>query len=323
MNNFTRWLVIGIFIISFLALTIFYIQSNLTSNQVNPITLDLEIQPGRNHLRLIHNDIDRDVFIETPKNFKADKEYPVVFFFHGGGQTGASISMQELINEEQFIGVYPSGISGYWNTGFETSSGRGSTADDIAFVEFIFGYLDSQINVEQDKIFAAGMSMGAIFLNEQILHEPNRFSAAVLFMASFIDCEESNIESTRCLKDYPNGINPDVSISVLTVHGMRDDLVPYNGGVIGECSAERCIIMKSADENIAIWANQNGCDKTPQTSDEIKDITIHEFNGCFNQKQVMFYSLHDAEHGYLDNYLPPGRYSGGTIDLLWQFFKNN
>ena len=161
MNNFTRWLVIGIFIISFLALTIFYIQSNLTSNQVNPTTLDLEIQPGRNHLRLIHNDIDRDVFIETPKNFKADKEYPVVFFFHGGGQTGASISMQELINEEQFIGVYPSGISGYWNTGFETSSGRGSTADDVAFVEFIFGYLESQINVEQNKIILVRVCLSA------------------------------------------------------------------------------------------------------------------------------------------------------------------
>ena len=168
MNNSLRWLTIGILIISFLGLLIFYIQSNLTSNQVNQITPDLEIQPGRNHLRLIHDDIDRDVFIETPKNFNPDKKYPVVFFFHGGGQTGASISMQELINEEQFIGVYPSGISGYWNTGFETSSGRGSTADDVAFVEFIFGYLDSQINVEQNKIFAAGMSMGAIFLNEQI-----------------------------------------------------------------------------------------------------------------------------------------------------------
>ena len=322
MNNFTRWLVIGIFIISFLALTIFYIQSNLTSNQVNPITLDLEIQPGRNHLRLIHNDIDRDVFIETPKNFKADKEYPVVFFFHGGGQTGASISMQELINEEQFIGVYPSGYGGYWNTGFETSSGRGSTADDIAFVEFIFGYLDSQINVEQDKIFAAGMSMGAIFLNEQILHEPNRFSAAVLFMASFIDCEESNIESTRCLKDYPNGINPDVSISVLTVHGMRDDLVPYNGGVIGECSAERCIIMNSAQENISIWSKQNGCNDEPKTSEgEINGVTIHEFTGCLNNKQVMFYSIQEAGHGYLDNFLPAGRHSGGTIDLLWKFFQ--
>ena len=325
MNNFTRWLIIGISIISFLGLLIFYISLSITSNpQGNPIALDSDIQPGRNQLTLAHQGLNRTVYIETPKNFDTDKKYPIVFFFHGGGQTGASISMQELINAEEFIGVYPSGIDGYWNTGFATSSGRGSTADDHAFVEFLFDWLDSRVNMDDDKIFAAGMSMGAFFLNEQIVHEPNRFSAVVLFMGSFIDCEESNIEPTRCMKEHPNGIDPEVSVSVLTVHGMRDDLVPYRGGAVGECSAERCLVMKSAEENIAIWAKQNNCDDSPKISDDkIKGVTIHEFENCSNDRQVMLYSVHDAGHGYLDNFLPPGRHSGGTIDTLWKFFNNN
>ncbi len=80
--------------------------------------------------------------------------------------------------------------------------------------------------------------------------------------------------------------------------------------------------MKSAEENIAIWAKQNSCDEEPKISDDkIKGVTIHEFENCSNDRQVVLYSVHEAGHGYLDNFLPAGRHSGGTIDLLWKFFQ--
>ena len=61
----------------------------------------------------------------------------------------------------------------------------------------------------------------------------------------------------------------------------------------------------------------------PTSDDKIKGVTIHEFENCSNDRQVMLYSVHEAGHGYLDNFLPPGRHSGGTIDTLWKFFNNN
>jgi len=65
-----------------------------------------------------------------PLNFQSENIYPVVFFFHGlGGNKGFGYSvLNELVESESFIGVYPQGHQNSWNAG---SGGVPSTADDI------------------------------------------------------------------------------------------------------------------------------------------------------------------------------------------------
>ena len=78
------------------------------------------------------NSVPRLVYVRTPQNLNSSLSYPIVFFFHGGGGSGQHFlynnNLIELINSEEFIGVFPNGYSnngsngGYWNLGSEPTN---------------------------------------------------------------------------------------------------------------------------------------------------------------------------------------------------------
>ena len=78
--------------------------------------------------------IDRPVIIQTPDIIDLNKNYPVVFAFHGRGGTNTNWvnKLKNFTSNGDFIGIYPQGYLKSWNLGSEPSS-----ADDVEFVNLI------------------------------------------------------------------------------------------------------------------------------------------------------------------------------------------
>ena len=95
--------------------------------------------------------INRPYLVRYPED-ATKNSYPVIFFFHGAGGNGegllnGSSSISTLIDEENFIGIFPDGYQNRWNVSSETN------ADDVEFARLIFSELSNFEIFDTDKIF--------------------------------------------------------------------------------------------------------------------------------------------------------------------------
>ena len=107
--------------------------------------------------------VDRTYLIRYPSEV-TKASYPVVFFFHGAGGNGQGWlsnrpEVENLIDQENFIGIFPDGFENRWNVGTETN------ADDVEFVTLIVNEFSSNELFNVDKIYAIGTSNGAGLAN--------------------------------------------------------------------------------------------------------------------------------------------------------------
>ena len=125
---------------------------NLESNNLTSttITIEQELEDG--------NTILRPVIIQAPNVIDINKNYPVVFAYHGrGGNNNSWINiLGNYTNSGAFIGVYPQGYLESWNLGPEPSN-----ADDVEFTNLIIAELESYNNLNLEKIYAIGVSNGS------------------------------------------------------------------------------------------------------------------------------------------------------------------
>jgi len=261
---------------------------------INKITINQEID---------ENNVPRSVYIETPQNLNSSLYYPVVFFFHGAGGSGEDFlydnTITELINSEEFIGVFPNGYSnngsdgGFWNLGSEPT-----TADDVEFVDLIIKQLAGHPLIDTTKAYAIGISNGAGMVN-LLGKATNHFTAiAPLFSQQII--------STRDL-------TPIKAMSVFQVNGESDDLIPLSGGLspVGT--------FMSAQNSALDWANHFNCNATATQEDLIwEDAALRSFtySNCDNSHAVKYLIALNTGHGFTDNQTESLAY----IEI-WKFFK--
>ena len=122
-----------------------------------------EIQFGVNVYGLTYQGLDRDFIVYVPESYSHESSSSVVFVYHGFGGSNDQIMYYSDFNtiseRENFIIVYPQGSNfwGYphWNVGGWTNS---STTDDISLTEFLIELISQEYNINQEKIYATGMS---------------------------------------------------------------------------------------------------------------------------------------------------------------------
>ena len=127
-----------------------------------------EIDYGLSEYGITYQGIDRDFSIYIPESYTHDSPSAMMFVFHGFGGSNDMIMYYSDFNSvserENFIVVYPQGSSfwGYphWNVGGWTNT---SSADDIGFVDFLIELISQEYNLNQNKIYATGMSNGGFF----------------------------------------------------------------------------------------------------------------------------------------------------------------
>jgi predicted peptidase len=169
-----------------------------------------------------------------PKNFQANKKYPLVLFLHGSGERGKDNEKQlfwgadlflDSSNRENFpaIVVFPQcpDIS-FWNavtfTKFDDSLRFNFPANKIPIkpMQMLLALTDEfskNINVDTNRIYVGGMSMGGFATYDILWRKPHFFAAA------FPICGGGNPDQVNL---YAN------KFPMWIFHGGSDPVVPVS-----------------------------------------------------------------------------------------------
>ena len=225
--------------------------------------------------------------------------YPIVFYFHGGRGTASKLfqnlgEVHRLIDDNQFIGIFPQGFKKSWNLSLEPSK-----ADDVVWVTEIFEEISKLRFVDSSSVYAVGISNGAGLVNK-LGKETDIFNGIAPIVSQ---------QTVKMLK-----ITPPREISVFQINGDNDPLIPLEGGLSR-------ILHKfvSAKESAQNWAQHSNCAKVPVGFEQnwgpyrTKGFIYDE---CESDRQVRYHVVQGSGHR--------SNFKGFPLHtVIWNFFKNS
>jgi polyhydroxybutyrate depolymerase len=123
----------------------------------------------------------------------------------------------------------------------------------------------------------------------------------------------------------PDPVKP---LSVITIHGMADDDIVYEGGVSLHRGGTRT--FWSVNESIDFWVRHNGCHPNAAATElNHGHVRIHTWGACSNDTEVVLYLMENWGHVW------PGRYFTAELEeedplkdfdaaeVIWNFFKSH
>src|SRR5690349_10772024 len=121
----------------------------------NAMMLQREVQAGG---------LTRTYTLCVPAGIVPGRSLPLVLAFHGGGGDGAGMQrlthFNDIAQRERFLVAYPDGIRRHWNDGRHLEA---AGVDDVAFVKALLDDVASFQPLDQQRVYATGMSNGGIF----------------------------------------------------------------------------------------------------------------------------------------------------------------
>lgn len=169
--------------------------------------------------------VKRAYRLHVPPGYSKEKPVALVLVFHGGGGDGRSMErmskFSELSDKEGFIVVYPDAVERNWNDG----RGKFTKGDDLAFMDALLDALAKEHSIDEKRVFATGISNGAIFSHYLAGNRAKRIAAIAPVVGGMA-------------KPYAPKFKPEAPVAVLVIQGTDDPLVPYDGGTIASNRGE-------------------------------------------------------------------------------------
>jgi polyhydroxybutyrate depolymerase len=256
--------------------------------------------------------IFRNYRLYIPQKYEIQKPSALIIDLHGYN----SNAMQEQVysnfmpiaDTANFFVVYPNGsVHGgaqYWNAGITTLP---AFANDVAFISELIDHLRSLYSIDENRVYACGMSNGGFMAHTLACALNNKIAAIAsvtgsMFLSQYTTCVPSRV------------------VPVMQMHGTADKTVPF----IGNSS------MMPLDTLMNFWAKHNKCDAAPDI-DTVPDINkadsckaIHYFykNGA-KGSTCEFYKIIGGGHSW------PGaafkidvtNQDFNATEKIWLFFR--
>jgi len=244
-----------------------------------------------------------------PSSYSKDSSIPLVVLLHGYGSTGAQqesyMKFESVAEKNKFILVYPDGTIDsvgrrFWNA-TDACCSFFSQVDDDAYLLAILKEMESRYSIDAKRIYFVGHSNGGFMSYRMACKHPDRIAAiASLAGASFFkptDCGATN------------------SVSVLQVHGTKDETIFYDGGQILGNS------YPSAFASASQWATVNQCTQNAVTRSTKIDLegnlagdetSITAWTNCQSSSEVELWTMENGTH------IPTLTSTFAT--KIWEFF---
>ena len=181
--------------------------SKSENEQITP-----NVPTGKMIKELTVNGITREYIIYIPENYNVTTAFPLLLSFHGLSSNMefnySYTNFDELAERENFIVVHPNGISNTW-----TVSANDDT--DIDFIVSLLNQLEEDYNIESNRIYSTGMSMGGFFSFSLACRLSDRIAAVASVTGSMY-------------QPAINNCSPVKPMPILQIHGTEDGIVQYS-----------------------------------------------------------------------------------------------
>jgi polyhydroxybutyrate depolymerase len=248
---------------------------------------------GVQHASINVDGLDRTYRLYVPPSLDLSQPAPLLVALACGGCTGDDMAKftgyDELAAVDRFIVVYPDAVDESWN------GGAGDPAIDDAFIGRLLDRLTTSYRIDKARIFAAGISSGAIMAYRLACEMADRFSgiASVAGMMLLAEC------------------HPARPVSILEMHGTADSTI-----LLGEAG-----YPYTAADSVYRWASLDGCAAKPNQT--VSGITkISTWVGCRGGTVVRLESVTGAPHEWLS---PVNEVHGepDATQVTWSFLSSS
>ncbi|HKC05523.1 MAG TPA: PHB depolymerase family esterase [Methylomirabilota bacterium] len=267
--------------------------------------------------------LTRTYLLHVPPSLPAGP-VPLVLVFHGGGGNGIGTErltrFSELADREGLLVAYPEGVGRNWYDGREFATGSRAHRERIDDVGFVAAALDAIARahaVDPRRIYATGISNGAVFSHYLAAHLSPRIAAIAPVVGGIADPPDA-------------WLRPERPVSVLILQGTTDPLVPYRGGAIA-FGRGRIIDTEEAARR---WARLDGTAPEPRSTvlpapgkDHCGGLRL-TYSGGRDGSEVVLVRLDGGGHTWPGGtqYLPEGLIGRVCRDfsatsIIWEFFR--
>jgi polyhydroxybutyrate depolymerase len=281
------------------------------------------LRPGKVRT-LVANGLNRTYLVHVPKAADSKTPLPLVLALHGATMNGPMMAWFSGLNrkadEAGFLVVYPNGTGTHssftWNGGNCCGSAMQNKVDDVAFIDALLDDLAQVYRVDDRRVYATGMSNGAI-MAYRLGSELSDRIAAVAPVAGTMGAETCD---------------PKRSVPVIHFHGTKDEFIPFQGGR-GEKSLSGTDFY-SVEYSIRAWVKANGCkeepvtEELPDTAQDGTTVTRKTYGGGKEGAEVVLVVIEGGGHTWPGRESPAKVLGKGTKnvsanDLMWEFFQKH
>jgi polyhydroxybutyrate depolymerase len=298
-------------------------QAKTEAQQQAPAQLS---KPGDYRFSFEHQGLTRTYLVYLPKSYQAAQSVPVpvLFALHGGGGSMdymADDSKYGLISKSEqagFVLVFPNGYSKFpggkfasWNAGNCCAAARDKQVDDVGFIREVLTRVSQQVTVDYSRIYATGMSNGAM-------------------MAYRLACDMSDVFSGIAAvagTDNTRSCQPSAAVSVLHIHAQNDSHVLFTGGAGPDSvRASQVTDYVSVPDSLAKWTRLDACSQSPQRTLERPGAWCETYARCSGASKVQLCVTQTGGHswpgGEKSRSAEPPSQAISAVDVMWDFFDH-
>lgn len=223
---------------------------------------------------------------------------PVVLVFHGSMQTASAIraftanSLDEIGARVGAVVAYLDGHKKHWNDAriVNSPAARSAGVDDVAFAKAAIDLVVSRYGGDRAQVYAVGFSNGGQMVIRLIHEIPSALAGAAVLSATQTPSDNFAPHDPR-----------DEAVPVMFVHGTKDPIVPYAGGMAKMLRISPRGIGMSAPESAAFYARRNGITASPVTRPLGADGARPTWTESTDYRQpgrrpVTLYTVHGGGH---------------------------
>jgi poly(3-hydroxybutyrate) depolymerase len=253
----------------------------------------------------------------VPSGYDGSKPVPLVLSVHGAAHHSAdSYTAWQLVAErEGFIVAYPHClIEGIKFNSWHMYTAEDGMPDDVVYFDKLIDILEEKYNIDKDRIYLQGQSVGDTMASTYLFERGNRLAAAAPLSgpqgtARFVDSKTGEVVR-----------RPQYPLPVIRTHGS-EDTVPLIGGLGKICvfglrepdvedysdEARRLKWVLNIQVHNQLWRETNKCKPLPRIGVDGRYNWL-VYDG--DPEDYIFYIVEGGEHGpYLD-----------MADNIWRYF---
>jgi len=210
---------------------------------------------------------DRPVTLQIPSSYSAATPTPLVVALHGFFKSPDYITLlmgiADWYEKNGFLFIQPSGLSDsdgnyYWNATEACCDHYDTGSDDVAYLAGLITDISAHYNVDAKRVYLIGHSNGGFMAYQMACEHADKIAAVISFAGAGAV--------------MPSDCTPSEPVSIAQLHGVNDQTILYEGGVVIQSGTGLGVAYPSAATTVANWAAANGCDSKAGASGNI-DLT--------------------------------------------------